>query len=481
MNGRRRHRCAGTTATPGLSVQEGHAGVKSPYLPNSTIAVFLSGPFFFSLRRRSSLERVCCFSSSNSAGKDLKRCLHPVPDPSARRFIACGCYGAITFYIYMSSSIVKDPGTSHKLLPCCRAQQATLRTLRARGGGFIQGRRSLDERLCCPGGIPPDNTYLLGTESPLFRGLIPSPQTLRDGARVFVHPELRAPGSALRHLGGHGENCPPFPAGSAARIRAGKARRGRQAARLAAAKGIYYCSAGGCRGGSAAQHRLSAFHAASGVAVVRLDMARASDVLPGAARSNVLEHLFLRLARSARFRGARPKSAKRREATRRPSVAAGAAADFAQGAGDISVPRTGSLQFSPASRGGSQSCRSVPSISAASLPHPSSCPGMRACRTTAPASRAGCPGCSLAPLNCLHRLLSGLVGRDLSSALSPWAPSRLLSPRPSLGGSSRCIRNLNLGALPPACPHFTSPASSPSTNLRLFREAAAWLPLCISI
>lgn len=269
---------------------------------------------------------------------------------------------------------------------------------------------------------------------------------------------------------------PPFPAGSAARIRAGKAWRGRQAARLAAAKGVYYCSAGGCRGGSAAQRRLSALHAASGVAVARLDVVQASGVLPGAARSNVLEHLFLGLARSARFRGARPKCAKSR-----PSAAAGVAVDFAQGAGDISVPRTGSLQFSPASRGGSQSCRSVPSISAASLPHPSCCPGMRACRAAAPASRVGCPGCSLAPLNYLHRLLSGLLGRDLSSALSPWAPSRLLSPRPSLGGSSRCIRNLNLGALPPACPHFTSPASSPSTNLGLFREAAAWLPLCISI
>lgn len=215
MNGRRRHWCAGTTATPGLSVQEGHAGVKSPYLPNSTIAVFLSGPFFFSLRCRSSSERVCCFSSSNSAGKDLKRCLHPVPDPSAQRFIACGCYGAITFYIYMSSSIVKDPGTSHKLLPCCRARQATRRTLRARGGGFIQGRRSLDERLCCPREIPADNAYLRGTEPYAsesllwFEDLIPSPQALRDGARVFVHAELRAPGSALRRLGGHGENCPP--------------------------------------------------------------------------------------------------------------------------------------------------------------------------------------------------------------------------------------------------------------------------------
>lgn len=151
MNGRRRHWCAGTTATPGLSAQEGHAGIKSPYSPNSTIVVFLSGPFFFSLRCRSTLERVCCFSGSNSAGKDLKHCLHLVPDPSAQLFIACGCYGVITFYIYMSSSIVKDPGTSYKLLPCCRARQATQRTLCARGGGLIQGHWS---SLCCPGEIP---------------------------------------------------------------------------------------------------------------------------------------------------------------------------------------------------------------------------------------------------------------------------------------------------------------------------------------
>jgi len=135
---------AGTTATPGLSAREGHAGVNSPSSPNSAIAVFLSGPSLSSLRRRSSAERVRCFSGRSSAGKDLKRCLLLVPDPSARRFIACGCYGAITFYISMSSFIVKDPGRSEKLLPRCRHPGA--RCVREEG---FQPRAP--SSLCCPG------------------------------------------------------------------------------------------------------------------------------------------------------------------------------------------------------------------------------------------------------------------------------------------------------------------------------------------
>lgn len=97
------------------------------------------------------MERVCCFSGSNSAGKDLKHCLHLVPDPSAWRFIACGCYGVITFYIYMSSFNVKDPSTSYKLLPCCRARQTTRHTQCARGGVSSKGTDSCaSESLLCP-------------------------------------------------------------------------------------------------------------------------------------------------------------------------------------------------------------------------------------------------------------------------------------------------------------------------------------------
>lgn len=97
------------------------------------------------------MERVCCFSGSNSAGKDLKHCLHLVPDPSAWRFIACGCYGVITFYIYMSSFNVKDPSTSYKLLPCCRARQTTRHTQCARGGVSSKGTDSCaSETLLCP-------------------------------------------------------------------------------------------------------------------------------------------------------------------------------------------------------------------------------------------------------------------------------------------------------------------------------------------
>lgn len=120
------------------------------YSSNSSIVVFLSGSVLFSLRCWSSLEQVCCFSGSNSAGKDLKHCLHLVPDPSAWRFIACGCYGVITFYIYMSSFNVKDPGTSYKLLPCCRARQTTRHTQRARGGVSSKGTDSCaSESLLC--------------------------------------------------------------------------------------------------------------------------------------------------------------------------------------------------------------------------------------------------------------------------------------------------------------------------------------------
>lgn len=120
------------------------------YSSNSSIVVFLSGSVLFSLRCWGSLEQVCCFSGSNSAGKDLKHCLHLVPDPSGWRFIACGCYGVITFHIYMSSFNVKDLGTSYKLLPCCRARQTTQHTQRARGGVSSKGTDSrANESLLC--------------------------------------------------------------------------------------------------------------------------------------------------------------------------------------------------------------------------------------------------------------------------------------------------------------------------------------------
>lgn len=89
----------------------------------------------------------------------------------------------------MSSSIVKDPSTSYKLLPCCRARQANRPMWCMRGGSFTRGCQS---SLHCPGEmlleiIPMQGrvSFVLGTspESPSF--------VRRD--RGLVHPELCVP------------------------------------------------------------------------------------------------------------------------------------------------------------------------------------------------------------------------------------------------------------------------------------------------
>ena len=209
-----------------------------------------------------------------------------------------------------------------------------------------------------------------------------------------MHPEPPVRGSTHPPSPGWAwGKLPPFPAGSVAWLGAGKAwHRGRGTGRIAAAEGICYCNAGRRVLRSAAGHRASAFCAAPGAGEVGSGVARASGVLPWGT-----EYLGASAPRARSFspvsRGS-PQIRQTPRGNRRALAERGCR--FAPGAGAISVP-AGWLQFAPASRGGRQSCRSVPSvviiiiIAPASLPHP----GMRA--RLAAASPLRCPSCSLAP------------------------------------------------------------------------------------
>lgn len=89
----------------------------------------------------------------------------------------------------MSSSIVKDPSTSYKLLPCCRARQANRPMWCMRGGSFTQGCQS---SLHCPGEMLLEIIPMQGRVSFVLGTSPESPSFVRQD-RGLMHPELRVP------------------------------------------------------------------------------------------------------------------------------------------------------------------------------------------------------------------------------------------------------------------------------------------------